>query len=543
MQTQPSIQFSKRLLYNLLDKRPPISELKKIHAQIIISSQKSLTDSLIHCYLRTNNVNVARILFNNYPFPSPPTLVWNLVIRAYSKLQGDAYKVFDEMPEVDVFSWTSLLGAYVNGGEMGVASKFFEEMPVKNDVSWAVMISGCVGCGRYAEALRYFGELGKNEHNVKTNEAIVVCALSACAHLGALDRGSWIHGYIDKNGISETSNIRTALIDMYAKCGRIDCAYRVFDRISKPDVHNYTSMISGLSIHGLGEDAIRVFNQMLVDKIKPNEVTILGVLNGCSHSGMVQQGLLIFYNMENSWGIVPKIEHYGCFVDLLGRARYLAKAFGVVKSMSIDPDVVVWRALLSACRVHRNTYLGERIVNHIGQLDSQSQRGAEILLSNLYASLGKWDSVSIVRHEMSKQKNQSDIGCSWIEVNGSIHEFRVADHLHPQIIEIREKLSEILKGAGLVGYAANINHVSFDLSDEEKEQAVAWHSEKLAIAFAFISTAPKTSIRVVKNLRTCEDCHSALKAISKVYNRQIIVRDRSRFHTFRDGKCSCNDYW
>ncbi|CAA2999885.1 pentatricopeptide repeat-containing At3g62890-like [Olea europaea subsp. europaea] len=543
MQTQPSIQFSKRLLYNLLYKRPPISDLKKIHAQIIISSQKSLTDSLIHCYLRTNNVNVARILFNNYPFPSPPTLVWNLVIRAYSKLQDDAYKVFDEMPEVDVFSWTSLLGAYVNGGEMGVASKFFEEMPVKNDVSWAVMISGCVGCGRYAEALRYFGELGKSEHNVKTNEAIVVCALSACAHLGALDRGSWIHGYIGKNGISETSNIRTALIDMYAKCGRIDCAYRVFDRISKPDVHNYTSMISGLSIHGLGEDAIRVFNQILVDKIKPNEVTILGVLNGCSHSGMVQQGLLIFYNMENSWGIVPKIEHYGCFVDLLGRAGYLAKAFGVVKSMSIDPDVVVWRALLSACRVHRNTYLGERIVNHIGQLDSQSQRGAEILLSNLYASLGKWDSVSILRHEMSKQKNQADIGCSWIEVNGSIYEFRVADQLHPQIIEIREKLSEILKRAGLVGYAANINYVSFDLSDEEKEQAVAWHSEKLAIAFAFMSTAPKTSIRVVKNLRTCEDCHSALKAISKVYDRQIIVRDRSRFHTFRDGKCSCNDYW
>ncbi|KAI3454540.1 hypothetical protein Pfo_011203 [Paulownia fortunei] len=615
MQPHAFTQVSGRSLSQLLSKRPPISQIKQIHAQIITQSFAvsglSLTDSLIHCYLHSKNLNFARALFDNYPLSSPPTLLWNLMIRAYSKLQhssepislfhqmlttravpdkytftfvitscahqksvvygkivhgmvikngsllnlyvansligmyavfagvNDAYELFDEMSERDVFSWTSLVSAYAKNGNMQRAGEIFWEMPVRNDVSWAVMISGFVGCGSYTEALRYF-------HNmfceVKPNEAVLVCALSACANLGSLDQGNWIHGYIDKNCISETSNIMTALIDMYAKCGRIDCAYRVFDKIPRRDVQNFTSMISGLSIHGLGDKAMRVFQQMLAEKLNPNDITILGVLNGCSHSGLVQQGSSIFYNMENLWGIVPKIEHYGCYVDLLGRAGYLAKAFGIVKNMPIYPDVVVWRALISACRIHRNAGFGERIINHLEQLDPRSCAGADVLLSNLYASLGKWEKVALVRKIMGKQKNQSDIGCSWIEVNGVVHEFRVADVLHPQIVEIQDKLSEIWKRVGLVGYAADATHVSFDLSEEDREQAVAWHSEKLAVAFGLMNTLPRASIRIVKNLRTCEDCHTALKAISKVYDREIIVRDRSRFHTFKEGKCSCKDY-
>ncbi|KAL0342797.1 UNVERIFIED_CONTAM: Pentatricopeptide repeat-containing protein [Sesamum calycinum] len=605
-----------RSLSQLLSKRPPISQIKQIHAQIIhrslALSRCSLSDSLIHCYLHSKNLNVARTLFDNYPSPSPPTLLWNLMIRAYSKLQhcseaislfrqmltagsvpdeytftfvitscahqelavhgqtvhgmvikngcllnlyvansvismygvfgrvGDAYRVFDEMSERDVFSWTSLVSAYAKNGNMELACEIFWEMPVRNDVSWAVMISGFVSCGSYTDALRYFNDMSCE---LKPNEAVLVCALSACAKLGSLDQGNWIHVYIDKNCISETSNIMTALIDMYAKCGRIDCAYRVFDKMPRRDVHNFTSMISGLSIHGLGEEAIRVFQQMLADKLIPNDITILGVLNGCSHSGLVQQGSSIFYNMEILWGIVPKIEHYGCYVDLLGRAGYLAKAFGIVKTMPLNPDIVVWRALLSACRIHRDADFGERIINHLEQLDPHSCAGADVLLSNLYASLGKWEKVALLRKTMDKQKNQSDIGCSWIEVNGVVHEFRVADLLHPQITEIRQKLSEILKRVGLVGYAADATHVSFDLSEEDREQAVAWHSEKLAVAFGIMNTLPRTSIRIVKNLRTCEDCHTALKAISKVYDREIVVRDRSRFHTFKEGKCSCKNYW
>ncbi|KAK6123395.1 hypothetical protein DH2020_042871 [Rehmannia glutinosa] len=580
MQLHALTQVSGRSLSQLLSKRPPISQIKQIHAQIITKSialsRLSLTDSLIHCYLHSKNLNSARTLFDNYPLPSPPTLLWNLIIRAYSKLQhssesislfhrmlttqaapdkytftfvitscahqnsivygnivhgmlikngtllnlyvanslinlyavfamvNDAHELFDEMPVRDVFSWTSLLCAYAKNGNMRRAGDIFREMPVRNDVSWAVMISGFVSCGSYTEALKYFHNMLSE---VKPNEAVLVCALSACANLGSLDHGNWIHGYIDKNCISETSNIKTSLIDMYAKCGRIDRAYRVFDKIPRWDVQNFTSMITGLSIHGLGEKAIR-------------------------------QGSSIFYNMENLWGIVPKIEHYGCYVDLLGRAGYLAKAFGIVKSMPVYPDIVVWRALLSACRIHRNVTFGEHVMNHLEQLDPRSCIGADVLLSNIYASLGKWEKVAQVRKIMGKQKNHSDIGCSWIELNGVVHEFRVSDILHPQIVEIHDKLSEILKRVGLVGYTADATHVSFDLSEEDRERAVAWHSEKLAVAFGLMNTPPGDTIRIVKNLRTCEDCHTALKAISRVYDREIIVRDRSRFHTFKEGMCS-----
>ncbi|KAG8378973.1 hypothetical protein BUALT_Bualt07G0040100 [Buddleja alternifolia] len=618
MQLHKYIQISGgRSLSKLLSKRPNISQINQIHAQIITqslasSSRFSLTDSLIHCYIHANNLNFARTLFDNHPLPSPPTLLWNLMIRAYSKLQHssepvnlfhqmlatrtvpDDYtftfmitscarrksvvcgkvvhgmvmknghllnlyvgnslinmyavlgevdgscQVFDEMSERDVFSWTSLLSAYAKNGNMSRAGQLFSQMPVRNDVSCAVMVSGFVSCGRYTEALRYFREMFCY---MKPNEAVLVCALSACAHLGSLNQGNWIHSYIGKSCISETSNVRTALIDMYAKCGRIDCAYRVFNKIPMRDVQNFTSMISGLSIHGLGEDAIRVFKQMLAENLNPNGITVLGILNSCSHSGLVEQGSSIFYNMESLWGVVPKIEHYGCYVDLLGRAGYLAKAFGVVKSMPVNPDIVLWRALLSACRIHRNVNFGERIVNHLEQIDPRSCVGGDVLLSNLYASLGKWEKVDLFRKIMGKRTNQSEIGCSWIEVNGIVHEFRVADVLHPEIGQIRQKLSEILKRARLVGYAADATHVSFDLSEEDREQAVAWHSEKLAIAFGIMNSLPRASILIVKNLRTCEDCHMALKAISKVYDREIIVRDRSRFHTFREGMCSCKDYW
>ncbi|GAB4845618.1 hypothetical protein Ancab_039020 [Ancistrocladus abbreviatus] len=459
----------------------------------------------------------------------------------YGKLD-DSHKVFDQMPERDVFSWTSLLGGYSKHGEVDKACEIFVGMPTRNNVSWTVMIAGLVANERYSEALNFFRGM-LCDTVVKPNEAVLVCALSACAHLGALDQGNWIHLYMDKSRVPQSPNISTALIDMYAKCGKVDCARRVFNGILKRDVHNFTSLISGLSIHGLGKDAMQVFSQMLAENVKPNEITLLGVLNGCSHSRLVEEGTSIFNNMENLWGLVPKIEHYGCYVDLLARAGHLETAFEVVKTMPMEPDIVVWRALLSACRIHQHVSLGERIIDHVRHLNSCGHKNGQVLLSNLYASLGKWESVVEVRKLIGKRRDTSDLGCSWIEVNGVVHEFHVDDQLHPQIQQIQDKLNEILRKAKLGGYVANTMEVTFDLSEEDREQAVARHSEKLAIAFGLLVTEPGTLIRIVKNLRTCEDCHSALKAISLVCEREIVVRDRSRFHSFKEGKCSCNNYW
>ncbi|OVA16262.1 Pentatricopeptide repeat [Macleaya cordata] len=473
------------------------------------------------------------------------TFVCNSLLNFYSIFgrTDEAQNLFDEMPQRDVVSWTSLISGYTKHGKMGRATELFSEMPDRNEVSWVVMISGFVGIGRYNDALRYFNDMLCDD-KVKPNEPVFVCVLSACAHLGALDQGKWIHVYIDKIGMSKSSNISTSLIDMYAKCGRIDCANRVFNGTSKRDVLTWTSMISGLSMHGLGEDALRLFSQMLAAGIKPDNITLLGVLNGCSHSGLVEEGCSVFNDMENLWGISPKIEHYGCVVDLLARAGQLERAFEVVRGMPMEPDIVIWRALLSSCRVHRNVDLGERIGDHISQLDPSFHGGGYVLLSNLYASVGRWDRVDRVRKQMNKKKIELNTGCSWIEVDGVVHEFLAADKLHPRITEIHEKLNEVLKRARIEGgYVTNTNQVLFDLSEEEKEQAVSWHSEKLAVAFGLLSTDSGTPIRIVKNLRICEDCHSAMKAISRAFSREIVVRDRSRFHSFREGNCSCKDYW
>lgn len=480
----------------LLKQRPPLSQLKQIHAHLIahaFSTDTFLTDSLIHCYLSIKNITSARALFDHYPSPSPPILIWNLMIRAYSKIHNsadsinlfrhmitiehpvrvfpdmytftfvitacshqiskfhggivhgmvmksgyesnlhvgnsvinmycvfgemdNAHNVFDEMSQRDVFSWTSLVCGYAKHREMDRACEIFDLMPARNTVSWGVMISGFVGCGRYMEALNLFHDMLSDDHKLKPNEAALVCALSACAHLGALDQGKWIHVYIVKNGISESSNISTALIDMYAKCGMLDCASRIFNSISQPDALNFTSMISGLSVHGHGKDAMRIFYQMLSENVKPNEITILGVLNGCSHSGLVDEGSSIFYNMESLWGIMPKIEHYGCYIDLLGRAGHLERALRVVESMPFPPDIIAWKALLSACRTHSDLDLVEKIMNPIVQLQSSGHCGVKVLLSNLYASLGKWEGVSQVRKLMGGRNGESSPGCSWIEVN------------------------------------------------------------------------------------------------------------------------------
>ncbi|OVA16263.1 Pentatricopeptide repeat [Macleaya cordata] len=471
--------------------------------------------------------------------------VGNSLLNMYSIFgqMDEARKVFDEMSQKDVVTWTSLIRGYAKLGEMGRAEELFNKMPERNEISWVVMISGCIGSERYNDALRYFNEMLCDD-KVKPNEAVLVCVLCACAHLGALDQGKWAHVYIDKSGLPESSNLSTALIDMYAKCGRIDCADRVFNGTSKRDVLTFTSMISGLTAHGLGKEALQMFSQMVAEGIKPNDITLLGVLNGCSHSGLVEKGCSIFNEMEQIWGVSPKVEHYGCIVDLLGRAGHLEQAFEVVKTMPMEPDIVIWRALLSACRIHGNVDFGELIVDHISQLDPNVHSGGFVLLSNLYASLGRWEKVAKLRNQMNGRKIELSPGCSWIEIDGIVHEFLPAVRLHPQSREIHEKLNEVMKVISIEGgYVANTKQVLFDLSEEDKEQALAWHSEKLAVAFGLLRTDAGTPIRIVKNLRICEDCHSAMKSISHVFSREIIVRDRSRFHTFKEGKCSCKDYW
>ncbi|CAI9283880.1 unnamed protein product [Lactuca saligna] len=363
----------------------------------------------------------------------------------YSRTES-AQKVFDEMSRRDTVTWTSLVKGYATGGKIPQAEELFAKMPERNEVSWAVMIAGYVGHKMYNHALRCFNEMLING-DVEPNEAIYVSVLSACAHLGQLNQGKWIHFYIDKNGVPKTSNIATALIDMYAKCGKIDYAKQVFNGINKRDLLTWTSLISGLSMHGLGKDALQMFTEMLAENIKPDNITLVSVLNACSHSGKVKEGILIFNNMERLWGISPKLEHFGCLIDLLSRAGELEDAFKAVKKMGMEPDGVIYRALLSACRLHGNAGLAERIIEHVTRRDG----GGHVLLSNLYASLGQWDNVRKIRESKSDKEGDSTStpGCSYIEIDGVVHEFLVADKLHPRITEINLKLNEVMRRISL----------------------------------------------------------------------------------------------
>ena len=379
----------------------------------------------------------------------------------------------------------------------------------------------------------------------KPNEFTVVSALVACANLVALDQGRWIHVYIDKGEIKMNEKLLASLIDMYAKCGQIESALKVFfnERGLRRKVWPWNAMIGGFAMHGKSKEAIDIFEQMKIEKVSPNKVTFVALLNACSHGNMIDEGRGYFESMATSYGIEPEIEHYGCMVDLLGRAGFLKEAEEIISSMPMAPDAAIWGALLSACRIHKDMKRAERIGKIVKEL-GPNHIGCHVLLANIYSASRRWNEAKMVRENIKLNGRKKIPGCSSIELNGMFHQFLVGDRSHPQTKQLYLFLDEMTAKLKIAGYFPEFGEVLLDIDDEEdKETALSMHSEKLAIAFGLMNTAPGTPIRIVKNLRVCGDCHQATKFISKVYDREIIVRDRIRYHHFKNGICSCKDYW
>jgi len=334
----------------------------------------------------------------------------------------------------------------------------------------------------------------------------------------------------------------SALVDMYSKCGSVDKALQVFERLPKKNTITWSAIIGGLAMHGQANDAIDYFARMERAGVTPSDVTYIGVLSACSHAGLVDEGQSFFNHMVKEVSLEPRIEHYGCMVDLLGRAGHLEEAEKLVLNMPIKPDDVIWKALLGACKMHGNIEMGKRVAETLMDM-APHDSGSYVALSNMYASSENWEAVAEVRLMMREMDIRKDPGCSWIELDGVIHEFLVEDESHPRAKEIHSMLQEISKQLRLIGYRPDTAKVLLKMDEEEKESALHYHSEKIAVAFGLISTSPHTPLRIVKNLRICEDCHSSMKLISETYKRKIIVRDRKRFHHFEHGSCSCKDYW
>ncbi|GFP98713.1 putative pentatricopeptide repeat-containing protein at5g59200 chloroplastic [Phtheirospermum japonicum] len=429
---------------------------------------------------------------------------------------------------------------YGKCGEFDDMNKVFDEMPDKDTVCWTAMINGLVKNGEMNKALDYFRQM-QREKNVRANEFTIVCILSACAQLGALELGKWVHSYVDKYNIKINHFVGSALINMYSKCGSIEEAERVFKRLIEKDVSTYNSMINGFAMNGKSKEAVEIFRKMINNGENPTDISFVAVLNACSHGGLVDIGFEIFQSMRKT---MPKLEHYGCMVDLLGRAGKVDEAYKFIQDMKVEPDHIIWGSLLSACMAHKKYELGERVVRilsdrYYGCLDT----GTYVLISNFYSSWGKWEQALLVRKKLNEIGVQKEPGCSLIEVNNEVHEFLLGDIRHPRKKAIYEKLRELEGKLRLEGYCPKVDIVSQDIKDEEKEMALGIHSERLAICYGLISTEPCRTLRVVKNLRVCDDCHTMIKLVSKITRRRIIMRDRNRFHHFENGGCSCGDYW
>ncbi|KAL7237926.1 hypothetical protein ACSBR2_004095 [Camellia fascicularis] len=450
-------------------------------------------------------------------------------------------KVFDECPQWrDVVTWNAMFGGYVRHGQIGVVEKLFGEMPERDVISWSLMIMGYVRNGQLEEGLECFREM--REKGLIPNEAILVTVLSASAQLGLLDQGRLIHSIISSFNFPISIPIGTGLIDMYAKCGCIELARVAFNQMPQKEVCSWNAMICGLATHGLGKESLALFERFIMEGFHPVNVTFIGVLNACSRAGLVNEGRHYFKIMTEKYAIEPEMEHYGCMVDLLGRAGLVVEAIELIEKMSDQPDPVLWATLLGACKIHGLVELGEKIGNKLIQLDP-THDGHYVQLSGIYAKARKWEDVVRIRRLMVDRKANKVAGWSLIEAQGRLHQFVSADREHERSSEIYKMLEIIGTRIGEAGYVPNVSPVLHDIGEEEKENAIKEHSERLAMAFGFLVTGSGVCIRIVKNLRVCGDCHDFSKAVSKVFKREIIVRDGSRFHHFKDGKCSCLDYW
>ncbi|XP_072991050.1 pentatricopeptide repeat-containing protein At4g33990 isoform X1 [Typha latifolia] len=443
----------------------------------------------------------------------------------------------------DIIAGNAIVDMYAKLLKIEAARKIFDRMPIKDIISWNTLITGYSQNGLANEAAELYEYMEKCE-GMKPIQGTLVSVLPAYSHLGALQQGMRIHGRSIHIGLQSDVFVATCLIDMYAKCGRLTDAMRLFEQVPRESAGPWNAMIAGHGVHGHGEKALSLFSLMQEERIKPDHVTFVSLLSACSHAGLVDQGRHYFQLMQTTYGIEPVAKHYACMVDLLGRSGRLSDAFKFIENMPVRPDSGVWGALLGACRIHGNVEMGLMASKNLFEIDPENV-GYYVLLSNMYAKVGKWDGVDEVRSLVRHRRLQKTPGWSSIEVDRSMNVFFTGNQAqtHPRHEEIQKELANLLDKMKALGYVPDYSFVLQDVEEDEKEHILNSHSERLAIAFGIISTSPGTRIQIYKNLRVCGDCHNATKYISQITEREITVRDSNRFHHFKGGSCSCGDYW
>ncbi|XP_006341234.1 putative pentatricopeptide repeat-containing protein At3g11460 [Solanum tuberosum] len=430
-----------------------------------------------------------------------------------------------------------LLTMYVRCASMELARKLFDHIPGKGLITWNAMISGYAQNGLAGEVLELYHEMELLQ--VNPDAVTFVGVLSACANLGAQKIGFEVEEKIRSSCMRWNVFLKNALINMYARCGNLAKARIIFDEMPEKSLVSWTAIIGGYGIHGLGNIAVELFDKMIKTGIQPDGTVFVSVLNACSHVGLTEKGLNYLDLMKREYGLKPCSEHYSCVVDLLGRAGRLEEARKLIELMEDEPDGAVWGALLGACKIHKNVELAELAFNKVVELEPTNV-GYYVLLSNIYTEANNSEGILRVRLMMRERKLKKDPGYSYFECKGKTYLFVAGDRSHPQTKEIYKLLNRLEDTESEYGGASKNGQ---EVINHELPNIIGVHSERLAIAFALLNTEIGTDILVIKNLRICNDCHSFVKRVSKIVDRLFVVRDVTRFHHFRNGTCSCNDYW
>ncbi|CAN1291923.1 Pentatricopeptide repeat-containing protein At4g33990 [Linum perenne] len=541
--------FVSNALIDMYSKLYRLGDARRVFEQMEVRDVISW-NSIIAAYEQNNEPINGRVLFENMQKVGIQPDVFTLVSLAsiVSQLNDDknarslhGFILRRGLFKEAVITGNAVVDMYAKMGIIEYARCVFEELPVKDVVTWNSLITGYAQNGFANEASAIYSMM-KGSNDIVPSQGTWVSILPAYSQLGALQQGMSIHAQVIKDSLCSDIYVGTCLVDLYGKCGRLDDALSLFYEVPRQSSVPWNAIIACLGVHGHGEKALKLFNEMRAERVKPDQVTFVSLLSACSHSGMVKDGEWCFYMMQEEYGIKPISKHYGCMVDLYGRAGLLDLAFEFIKKMPMQPDALIWGALVGACRIHGNVELGKYASAHLFNAEPENV-GYYVLLSNMYAKAGKWEGVSDVRSLARGMGLKKTPGWSSIEVDKKIDVFYTGNQSHPQCNHIYKELKELLCKMKARGYVPDFSFVLQDVEDDEKENILMSHSERLAIAYGIISTAPKSPLRIFKNLRVCGDCHTAIKLISGITDREIVVRDSNRFHHFRDGSCSCGDYW
>ncbi|KAF8390823.1 hypothetical protein HHK36_023122 [Tetracentron sinense] len=560
------------LLQTCIDRRA-IKPGKQLHAHLLLTGlgyNIVVATKLVNLYSVCDSLSTAHLLFDR--IPKDNLFLWNVLIRGYAwngpqqvalslyyqmldyGLQPDNFTfpfvlkacstlsalqegrdihqhVIRSKWESDVFVGAALIDMYAKCGCVETSRQVFDKIIVRDVVLWNSMLAAYSHNGHPDEALSLCREMALA--GLRLTVATLVTVISASADIAALPQGREVHGFSWRRGFESQDKVKTALVDMYAKSGLVKVARRLFERLMERRVVSWNAMIAGYAMHGHTTEALTLFEEMKKEEARPDHITFVGVLSACSHGGLMDEGWNFFESMVKVHLIKPTVQHYTCMVDLLGHSGRLDEAYNLITQMTEMPDSGIWGALLNSCKIHGNVELGERALDRLIDLEP-NDAGNYVILSNIYAQAGKWEGVAKVRKLMTERGLKKSIACSWIEVKNKVHAFLAGDISHPQSDEIYAELERLRGLMKEAGYVPDTTPVFHDVEDDEKTSMVCSHSEKLAIAFGLISTPPGARLLVTKNLRVCDDCHMAIKFISRITEREITVRDVNRYHHFKD---------